>query len=59
LDQVDQVKKTGAKIPVMGGDGIYDPAFISASAEAPPPFPPGSICPTEPPKFTPSGRRSM
>ncbi|MEV8586175.1 branched-chain amino acid ABC transporter substrate-binding protein [Streptomyces sp. NPDC051180] len=30
----DQVKKTGAKIPVMGGDGIYDPAFISASAEA-------------------------
>ncbi|MEV7276438.1 branched-chain amino acid ABC transporter substrate-binding protein [Streptomyces sp. NPDC093111] len=30
----DQVKKTGAKIPVMGGDGIYDPAFISASGEA-------------------------
>ncbi|MFI8964662.1 branched-chain amino acid ABC transporter substrate-binding protein [Streptomyces sp. NPDC053493] len=30
----DQVKKAGAKIPVMGGDGIYDPAFISASAEA-------------------------
>ncbi|WP_432086493.1 branched-chain amino acid ABC transporter substrate-binding protein [Streptomyces sp. bgisy095] len=30
----DQIKKTGAKIPVMGGDGIYDPAFISASAEA-------------------------
>jgi len=27
----DQVKKTGAKIPTMGGDGIYDPAFISAS----------------------------
>jgi branched-chain amino acid transport system substrate-binding protein len=30
----DQVKKTGAKIPVMGGDGIYDPAFISASGVA-------------------------
>lgn len=30
----DQVKKTGAKIPTMGGDGIYDPAFISASGEA-------------------------
>ncbi|MEV7614325.1 branched-chain amino acid ABC transporter substrate-binding protein [Streptomyces sp. NPDC089799] len=30
----DQIKKTGAKIPTMGGDGIYDPAFISASAEA-------------------------
>ncbi|WMX47590.1 branched-chain amino acid ABC transporter substrate-binding protein [Streptomyces roseicoloratus] len=30
----DQIKKTGAKVPVMGGDGIYDPAFISASAEA-------------------------
>ncbi|MFF4170398.1 branched-chain amino acid ABC transporter substrate-binding protein [Streptomyces sp. NPDC001744] len=29
----DQIKKTGAKIPVMGGDGLYDPAFISASAE--------------------------
>ena len=27
----DQVKKAGAKIPTMGGDGIYDPAFISAS----------------------------
>ncbi|MFG2296858.1 branched-chain amino acid ABC transporter substrate-binding protein [Streptomyces sp. NPDC048603] len=30
----DQIKKTGAKIPTMGGDGIYDPAFITASAEA-------------------------
>ncbi|MGW1767466.1 branched-chain amino acid ABC transporter substrate-binding protein [Streptomyces sp. NPDC002073] len=30
----DQIKKTGAKVPVMGGDGIYDPAFIAASAEA-------------------------
>ncbi|MET9799906.1 branched-chain amino acid ABC transporter substrate-binding protein [Streptomyces sp. NPDC006368] len=30
----DQVKKTGAKIPTMGGDGIYDPQFIKASAEA-------------------------
>ncbi|GAA2806669.1 branched-chain amino acid ABC transporter substrate-binding protein [Streptomyces showdoensis] len=30
----DQIKKTGAKVPVMGGDGIYDPAFISASGEA-------------------------
>ncbi|MEU2391641.1 branched-chain amino acid ABC transporter substrate-binding protein [Streptomyces sp. NPDC007369] len=30
----DQIKKTGATIPLFGGDGIYDPAFISASAEA-------------------------
>ncbi|GAA1365233.1 branched-chain amino acid ABC transporter substrate-binding protein [Streptomyces beijiangensis] len=30
----DQVKKAGAKIPTMGGDGIYDPAFISASGVA-------------------------
>ncbi|MET9376522.1 branched-chain amino acid ABC transporter substrate-binding protein [Streptomyces sp. NPDC003035] len=30
----DQVKKTGAKIPTMGGDGIYDPQFIKASGEA-------------------------
>jgi branched-chain amino acid transport system substrate-binding protein len=30
----DQIKKTGAKIPTMGGDGIYDPAFIAASGEA-------------------------
>ncbi|MGW4159650.1 branched-chain amino acid ABC transporter substrate-binding protein [Streptomyces sp. NPDC004788] len=30
----DQIKKTGAKIPTMGGDGIYDPAFITASGEA-------------------------
>ncbi|NXY98142.1 branched-chain amino acid ABC transporter substrate-binding protein [Streptomyces sp. BR123] len=30
----DQIKKTGASIPLFGGDGIYDPAFISASAEA-------------------------
>jgi branched-chain amino acid transport system substrate-binding protein len=30
----DQVKKAGAKIPTMGGDGIYDPAFIAASGEA-------------------------
>ncbi|MBT2528877.1 branched-chain amino acid ABC transporter substrate-binding protein [Streptomyces sp. ISL-99] len=30
----DQIKKTGAKIPTMGGDGIYDPAFISASGVA-------------------------
>ncbi|AXE25944.1 branched-chain amino acid ABC transporter substrate-binding protein [Streptomyces globosus] len=30
----DQIKKTGAAIPLFGGDGIYDPAFISASAEA-------------------------
>jgi branched-chain amino acid transport system substrate-binding protein len=30
----DQIKKTGANIPLMGGDGIQDPAFISASAEA-------------------------
>ncbi|MEV4330583.1 branched-chain amino acid ABC transporter substrate-binding protein [Streptomyces sp. NPDC049597] len=30
----DQVKKAGAKIPTMGGDGIYDPAFIAASGTA-------------------------
>ncbi|MGR8011167.1 branched-chain amino acid ABC transporter substrate-binding protein [Streptomyces hypolithicus] len=30
----DQIKKTGAKIPTMGGDGIFDPAFISASGVA-------------------------
>ncbi|MFK0256820.1 branched-chain amino acid ABC transporter substrate-binding protein [Streptomyces sp. NPDC090445] len=30
----DQIKKTGANIPLFGGDGIYDPAFITASAEA-------------------------
>ncbi|MGW6455684.1 branched-chain amino acid ABC transporter substrate-binding protein [Streptomyces sp. NPDC055078] len=30
----DQVKKAGAKIPLMGGDGMYDPAFISASGES-------------------------
>ncbi|OKK19116.1 branched-chain amino acid ABC transporter substrate-binding protein [Streptomyces sp. CB00455] len=29
----DQIKKTGAKIPTMGGDGIQDPAFITASGE--------------------------
>ncbi|WP_329115798.1 branched-chain amino acid ABC transporter substrate-binding protein [Streptomyces sp. NBC_01465] len=27
----DQVKTAGAKVPTMGGDGVYDPAFISAS----------------------------
>ncbi|MFI1967632.1 branched chain amino acid ABC transporter substrate-binding protein [Streptomyces cinnamoneus] len=30
----DQVKKTGAHIPLMGGDGMYDPAFITASGES-------------------------
>ncbi|MFD6890827.1 branched-chain amino acid ABC transporter substrate-binding protein [Streptomyces sp. NPDC059957] len=30
----DQIKKAGASIPLMGGDGIQDPAFISASGEA-------------------------
>ncbi len=30
----DQIKKAGAKIPTMGGDGIYDPAFIKASGVA-------------------------
>ncbi|MEO3977164.1 branched-chain amino acid ABC transporter substrate-binding protein [Streptomyces sp. CAU 1734] len=30
----DQIKKAGAKVPTMGGDGIYDPAFISASGES-------------------------
>ncbi|MBH5334332.1 branched-chain amino acid ABC transporter substrate-binding protein [Streptomyces pactum] len=29
----DQIKKAGADIPTMGGDGIYDPAFIKASGE--------------------------
>ncbi|MEU1942464.1 branched-chain amino acid ABC transporter substrate-binding protein [Streptomyces sp. NPDC020125] len=27
----DQVKQAGAQVPIMGGDGIYDPAFIKAS----------------------------
>ncbi|WP_189271313.1 branched-chain amino acid ABC transporter substrate-binding protein [Kitasatospora griseola] len=27
----DQIKKAGAKVPVMGGDGIYDPEFIKLS----------------------------
>ncbi|MGA5129201.1 branched-chain amino acid ABC transporter substrate-binding protein [Streptomyces olivoreticuli] len=30
----DQVKRAGAHIPTMGGDGIYDPAFITASSES-------------------------
>ncbi|MFF8957135.1 branched-chain amino acid ABC transporter substrate-binding protein [Streptomyces sp. NPDC014894] len=30
----DQIKKAGAKIPTMGGDALYDPAYISASGEA-------------------------
>ncbi|MGK5549810.1 branched-chain amino acid ABC transporter substrate-binding protein [Streptomyces sp. URMC 127] len=30
----DQVKKAGARIPLMGGDGLYDPAFIKASSES-------------------------
>ncbi|MEV7086486.1 branched-chain amino acid ABC transporter substrate-binding protein [Streptomyces sp. NPDC093085] len=30
----DQIKKAGAAIPTMGGDGIYDPNFISASGES-------------------------
>ncbi|MFE0734250.1 branched-chain amino acid ABC transporter substrate-binding protein [Streptomyces sp. NPDC058855] len=30
----DQIKKAGAKVPTMGGDGIYDPEFIKASGEA-------------------------
>ncbi|GLF98550.1 branched-chain amino acid ABC transporter substrate-binding protein [Streptomyces yaizuensis] len=30
----DQIKKVGAKIPTMGGDALYDPAYISASGEA-------------------------
>ncbi|UQX00665.1 branched-chain amino acid ABC transporter substrate-binding protein [Streptomyces sp. RerS4] len=30
----DQIKKTGANVPLMGGDGIQDPAFITASGEA-------------------------
>ncbi|MFJ5924253.1 ABC transporter substrate-binding protein [Kitasatospora sp. NPDC092948] len=27
----DQIKKAGAKVPLMGGDGIYDPEFIKLS----------------------------
>ncbi|QKV95554.1 branched-chain amino acid ABC transporter substrate-binding protein [Streptomyces sp. NA02950] len=27
----DQIKQAGADVPVMGGDGVYDPAFIKAS----------------------------
>ncbi|MEV4439638.1 branched-chain amino acid ABC transporter substrate-binding protein [Streptomyces sp. NPDC049577] len=30
----DQIKKAGAHIPLMGGDGIYDPGFITASGES-------------------------
>ncbi|MER6912853.1 branched-chain amino acid ABC transporter substrate-binding protein [Streptomyces sp. NPDC000594] len=30
----DQIKKAGAKILTMGGDALYDPAFISASGES-------------------------
>jgi branched-chain amino acid transport system substrate-binding protein len=30
----DQIKKAGANIPLMGGDGVYDPAFIKASAQS-------------------------
>ncbi|MFF0447848.1 branched-chain amino acid ABC transporter substrate-binding protein [Streptomyces sp. NPDC004609] len=30
----DQVKKVGAKIPTMGGDALYDPAFIKASGQS-------------------------
>ncbi|MER5768477.1 branched-chain amino acid ABC transporter substrate-binding protein [Streptomyces sp. NPDC001985] len=30
----DQIKKAGAKVPTMGGDGMYDPAYISASGES-------------------------
>ncbi|MFF4155453.1 branched-chain amino acid ABC transporter substrate-binding protein [Streptomyces sp. NPDC001678] len=30
----DQVKKAGARIPLMGGDGIYNPGFITASGES-------------------------
>ncbi|MER5969840.1 branched-chain amino acid ABC transporter substrate-binding protein [Streptomyces sp. NPDC002055] len=29
----DQIKKAGAEVPLMGGDGIYDPEFIKASGE--------------------------
>ncbi|MFI9200897.1 branched-chain amino acid ABC transporter substrate-binding protein [Streptomyces sp. NPDC053048] len=29
----DQVKKAGARIPLMGGDGMYNPGFITASGE--------------------------
>ncbi|GHG71478.1 branched-chain amino acid ABC transporter substrate-binding protein [Streptomyces griseocarneus] len=29
----DQVKKAGARIPLMGGDGIYNPGFVTASGE--------------------------
>ncbi|WP_431044973.1 branched-chain amino acid ABC transporter substrate-binding protein [Streptomyces sp. P1-3] len=30
----DQIKKAGADIPTMGGDGLYDPAFVKASSES-------------------------
>ncbi|GAA2721113.1 MULTISPECIES: branched-chain amino acid ABC transporter substrate-binding protein [Streptomyces] len=30
----DQVKKAGAHIPLMGGDGMYNPGFITASGES-------------------------
>ncbi|MEV4435360.1 branched-chain amino acid ABC transporter substrate-binding protein [Streptomyces sp. NPDC049585] len=30
----DQVKKAGARIPLMGGDGMYNPGFITASGES-------------------------
>ncbi|MFD5425662.1 ABC transporter substrate-binding protein [Streptomyces sp. NPDC127084] len=30
----DQIKKAGAKVPVMGGDGLLDPQFIKASGVA-------------------------
>ncbi|WKX69763.1 branched-chain amino acid ABC transporter substrate-binding protein [Streptomyces sp. XD-27] len=30
----DQIKKAGADVPTMGGDGLYDPAFIKASSES-------------------------
>ncbi|MGW4201940.1 branched-chain amino acid ABC transporter substrate-binding protein [Streptomyces sp. NPDC004726] len=30
----DQVKKAGANIPTMGGDALYDPAFIKASGQS-------------------------
>ncbi|MEU5162883.1 branched-chain amino acid ABC transporter substrate-binding protein [Streptomyces sp. NPDC020875] len=30
----DQIKKAGANIPTMGGDALYDPAFIKASGQS-------------------------
>ncbi|QDY76250.1 branched-chain amino acid ABC transporter substrate-binding protein [Streptomyces qinzhouensis] len=30
----DQIKKAGANVPTMGGDALYDPAYIKASGQS-------------------------